>query len=197
MANNELPSRGDANSIGVRFRELFGENEFFLFPLDWGSARVADLIDEEKNNLGLRYTRYDLPINFSTNGTYRKVTKSGVTVRRDLEGGRTFYNTTNGSLYVDIPPIDFTDERCAVMMDDWLGFTGHGLYGGVIWAILNRGQDRLNLKKIYPAVMKAHTDFNLPPAYDRQKNLVGGLILPYEPYPLVKSVGRALSGAHD
>lgn len=188
MSTNRLPTREDGYRMSVRFKDRFGNQEFLLFPLDWGAARVADLIDETKVEAGIRYIRYDLPISSYSNNSSRPVTKSGTKVHHDLENGRTLINSTNGPVYVPIQPVDFNISREAVFLEDWLGFTGQALRGGIIWGVYNR--NTLNLRKIYPAALEAFRNLELPQRYGRRNYPLGELILPYDQYPLVSSFRR-------
>lgn len=191
---NRLPTKDDGFRIGVRFKDEFGDQEFFLFPLDWGAARVADLIDKVRDDTHLRYIRYDLPVSPYSTGEYRRVTKPGTQVRSDIESGRTLLNTPDGPLYTQIPPVDFSDPRYAVFLEDWLGFTGQALKGGAIWGL--RNQKVLNLGGVYTAALEAFRDISLPTRFERS-GLVRGLLLPYDKYPVTNSYTRRLVGAVD
>lgn len=184
MSTNRLPTTDDGYRMSVRFKDTFGNREFFLFPLDWGAARVADLVDAVRREVGINYIRYDLPVSPYSNGLYRRVTKPGSYVRNDLESGKTLTNTQSGPVYTEIRPVDFDISRDAVILEDWLGFTGQGLQGGSIWGIRNR--EILNLRSVYPAALEAFRGFELPEGYTRWAHLVGELLLPYDTYPLIR-----------
>lgn len=192
--NNRLPTRDDGLRLGVRFKDTFGDQEFFLFPLDWGAARVADLIDKVRGNTDLNYIRYDLPVSAYSTGQYRRVTKPGIQVRTDMEHGRILLNTPDGPLYTQISPVDFSYPRDAVVLEDWLGFTGQGLMGGAIWGI--RNEKVLNLSGVYPAALEAFRDISLPARFDKS-GFVRELLLPYDSYPLTRSYTRTLMGVAD
>ena len=183
---NKLPTKEDGYRIAERFKDTFGSEEFLLFPLDWGAARVADLVDSAKEDTGIHYIRYDLPVSSYSRGWYRPIPKPGMHVRRDLESGKTLWNSPEEPVYSAITSVDFSVQRDGVFFEDWLGFTGKALSGGVRWGAVNSGEDVLNLRKIYPAAIEAHRDLEIEIGKRRFWPL-GELLLPHDPYPLTTS----------
>lgn len=181
--SNRLPTEEDGYRMGARYKYEFGDHQFFLFPLDWGAARVADLIEMAVDELGIKPIRYDLPVSpYSTRGVYRRVTKPGSRVRRDMENGTVLLNTTSGPIYQQIDPVDFSIPRYAVVVDDWIGVTGQAVAGGAIWGIQNK--KTLNLLGIYESALEAFREVYLPEKFTKS-GLVRGLLLPNPKYPII------------
>ncbi len=187
-SGNNLPSSEDAYRLASRIMDYHGNSQFFLFPLGWGGARIADLIEQVNGEygIGLNFKRYDLPVNDFSSGEYRAVSGLGCKgdmVRRNLEHGQTQINSIYGRSFRRVEPVDFVIKRSAVILDDWVGYTGQAMKGGIIWAIDNRGE--LNLDQVIPAAMEGFAELKLPTAYTEHASLVSPLVLPYEELPLI------------
>ena len=172
-----------AYDMALLFRDRFGEEEFFLFPLGWGAAREADAIDRVRETSGLRYIRYDLPVNsyaaqqFSNGVYYRGVEVGGQTVYRRMKRGEAIINSREGPKKISIPPVDFSGTRSAVFLDDWIKYSGLGLLGGIAWGV--KYSDMLKLGQIHPAVFRKERDLELPPELKQYDAMVGDLLAPH------------------
>lgn len=176
---NRLITEHDAGDLLLRLQDTMRGEEFFLFPLDWGGPRATDIIDEENERAGVKYVRFDVPVSWDSEGAYRTIQMKGRTVKQHLKKGEALTNTRGGLVYKSIQPIDFKIARPAVVLDDWLGYTGQGLLGALVWGIDNR--EILNLKMIYPAAFNnpEKRTLELPEKYSEFQTIVGELQSPY------------------
>ncbi|MBI2084188.1 MAG: hypothetical protein HYT70_01045 [Candidatus Aenigmarchaeota archaeon] len=147
-------------SLARVHKEVVGDS-FFLFPLGWGAASEANILEEELRKEGISVVRYDFVVNdVGSSDGYRHVENRLEEVAYDLNHGVARIIKPTGYDVIEIPPVSFDLQRPMVPLEDYVRRTGLGLVGGIEFCY--RLKPLVNGGMIHPSTINRDIEMRMP-----------------------------------